>query len=230
MKGKKTRFVKLRRAVLFSSIFLSATLALTAFAAVAEKETIKVPIVASPKGAQGWKLKEWKGKADFEVVEAEASTAFHLKSVSTSMALYKEVKFDIRDYPFLNWSWKAVELPAGGDVRKKSADDQAAQVYVVFPRWPAPVNSRIIGYIWDTTVPAGVSIQSTKSSYTKYIVVRGGNGDLNKWLTEKRNVYQDYKRLFKEDPPKVGSVSVMIDSDDTKTSAESFVGSIYFSK
>lgn len=230
MKGKKSRFVKLRHAGALSALLLSTTLALTAFAAVAEKDTLKVPIISSPKGPQGWKLKEWKGKADFEVVETEASTAFHLKSASTSTALYKEVKFDVRDYPILNWSWKAVALPAGGDVRKKSADDQAAQVYVVFPKWPAPVNSRVIGYIWDTSAPAGLSIQSTKSSYTRYVVVKSGNSGLNKWFTEKRDVYQDYKMLFKEDPPKVGSVSVMIDSDDTKTSAESFVGNIYFSK
>ena len=228
MKGKKALFIK--PVALLFALICTCAVALGASADLPKKDTLNVPIVASPKGAQGWKLKEWKGKADVEVVEAEAGAAFHLRSRSTSTALYKEVKFDIKDYPFLNWRWKVTELPAGGDVRKKTADDQAAQVYVVFPRWPAPVNSRIIGYIWDTSVPAGISLQSTKSSYTRYVIVRGGAADLGKWMTEKRDVYQDYKRLFKEEAPKVGSVSVMIDSDDTQTSAESYIGNIYFSK
>lgn len=189
-----------------------------------------VPIIPSAKGIEGWRVQEWKGRAEFEVVDAEFGKAIHLKSNSNSTALYRDMKFDIKDYPVLHWKWKVTELPKGGDVRKKSADDQAAQVYVVFPRWPAPVNSRVLGYIWDSTVPAGLPVQSAKSSHTKYIVVRSGNHGLGEWFSEKRNVLEDYRRLFREDPPKAGSISVMIDSDDTKSSAESFVGDIYFSK
>ncbi len=211
----------------FSALIIP--LALCAFA-LAEMDVLPLPIAPSSKGVDGWKVQEWKGKADFEVVQTEFGNALHLKSSSTSTALYRETKFDIRDYPVLHWRWKVTELPKGGDVRKRSADDQAAQVYVVFPKWPAPVNSRVIGYIWDTTVPQGLPVQSTKSARTKYMVIRGGSDGLGQWFSEKRNVLEDYRRLFKEEPPKVGSVSVMIDSDDTKSSAESFVGDIYFSK
>ncbi|MBI5642110.1 MAG: DUF3047 domain-containing protein [Deltaproteobacteria bacterium] len=214
----------------FASVLFLLALLPQAWAETPEKDVFRVPITHKDDGADGWKLKEWKGKAKVSVVETEVGAAFHLKSDSTSTALYKEIKFDVSKYPVFNWSWKVTELPKGGDVRKKSSDDQAAQVYVVFPKWPSTVNSRIIGYIWDSTVPAGLTLQSTKSGNTKYVIVKGGPNGLGQWFNEKRNVYEDYKKLFKEEPPKVGSVSVMIDADDTKSSAESYIGNIFFSR
>jgi len=214
-----------------SAAILAALLTLAVFGKGIASSVMTVPIGNPADGPpEGWKVKEWKGMASFSVVEADFGPAIHMKSSSTSSALYKEMKFDIKDYPYLSWQWKVTALPDGGDVRRKDRDDQAAQVYVVFPRFPAAVNSRLVGYIWDSTAPAGLRVQSTKTVNTRYIILRSGPGELGKWLEEERNVYEDYKALFKEEPPKAGSVSVMIDSDDTKGAAESFVGSIVFSK
>lgn len=197
----------------------------------AAKDRLPIPIIKAPNGsAEGWQLKEWSGKAKYEVIDTEAGGALHLSSNATSTALYKDARFNIKDLPILHWKWKAAKLPAGADVRKKNADDQAAQVYVVFPRWPEAVNSRLVGYIWDTSAPAGSIVTSTKTSNVRYIVLRSGEADLGRWLSEQRNVYADYKKLFNEEPPEAGRVSVMIDSDNTKSSAESFVADIYFSK
>lgn len=217
-----------------SLLTLSLMLLLLAFPAAsgALENIIRIPIGKSPSGGapEGWELKEWKGKAEFDVLDTEIGKTIHLKSNSTSSALYRDVKFDILEYPVLHWKWKATKIPGGGDVRERSKDDQAAQVYVIFPKWPATINSRVIGYIWDSTAPAGSFLTSTKTSTTKYVVIRSGNSGLGEWFSEKRNVYEDYKKLFDEEPPEVGRVSVMIDSDDTKSSAESFIGDIYFSK
>ncbi len=191
---------------------------------------IEVPIKPSPQGPpEGWQVKEWKGKADFNVVQEDFGPAIHMKSEGTSSALYKDVDFELKDYPYLSWKWKVAGLPRGADVREKTRDDQAAQVYVIFPRWPAMVNSKVVGYIWDSTAPAGSSVISTKTGNTRYIVLKSGPDGLGSWHSEARNVYEDYRSLFNDEPPRIGKVSVMIDSDDTKSSAESFVGDIRFS-
>ena len=49
-------------------------------------------------------------------------------------------------------------------------------------------------------------------------------------MSEKRNVLQDYRDLFGEEPPKVGGVTLMIDSDDTKSTAESYFDVLRFDK
>lgn len=201
-------------------------------AGAVKEDVLRVEIKKDGSAAipKGWELKEWNGKADFEVVDFEGGSVIRLKSASTSAALSRDMEFDIKDYPVINWKWKISELPKGADVRESKKDDQAAQLYIIFPKWPAAVNSRVVGYIWDTSAPPGTTLTSTKTPTTKYIVIKGGLDGLGRWFAEKRNIYEDYKRLFNEDPPKVGKVSVMTDSDDTKSAAEAFMGDIFFSK
>ena len=100
----------------------------------------------------------------------------------------------------------------------------------MWPRFPREFRSRIIGYIWDTKAPKGLVVKSEKTSTVTYIVVRSGPDELGTWLTERRNVVEDYKRIYGEAPENPGAVSLAIDSDDTNTSAESFFGPIAFTK
>lgn len=203
---------------------------LMAVSALAADGVVRALIPAGESALNGWMVKEWKGKADITVVKTHFGNALHLKSANSSSAIYRAMDVDLKEFPYLNWRWKVTKIPKGADVRKKSADDQAAQVYVVFPRWPEPINSKLVGYIWDSSAPAGLSLHSTKSRNTRYVVVKSGREGLGDWHNEKRNVYEDYRALFKEEPPKAGSVTIMIDSDDTDSTAESFIGDIYFSK
>jgi hypothetical protein len=179
---------------------------------------------------KGWELKEWKGKGEIIIENEDGISFIHLKSSKNSFALHKELNFNIKEYPVITWRWKVSRLPEGADVRNSKTDDQAAQLYIVFPKFPSMINSRLIGYIWETSAPAGSVITSKKNSNTKYIVIQSGKERLGEWLEEKRNVYADYKMLFNEEPPLVGKVSVMIDTDNTKSSAESFFSAIRFEK
>src|SRR5581483_10766109 len=111
--------------------------------------------------------------------------------------------------------WMAVALPKGGNSCAKATDDQAVQIYVVWPRFPEALRSRIIGYVWDTTAPAGTTCRSGKTGTGTYVVVRSGEADLGRWLTEQRNVREDYRRIFGEEPDRPAAVSLSIDSNDT---------------
>jgi len=178
----------------------------------------------------GWKGQNWGSPAyDMTVIEGSPKV-LHLKSQNEGSTIVKEVKIHLKETPILEWQWKAVALPAGGDSRKKAADDQAAQLYVTFPRFPSAVRSRIIGYVWDTTAPEGTIVESEKTSLVTYVILRSGTKDLNRWITETRNVYEDYKRIYGEEPGELGAVSIAIDSNDTKSSAESYIGKILFRK
>jgi len=189
-----------------------------------------------PEGKTGipdeWKGQNWGSpKYDFRIVTQSGRKAIHLKSINDSSTISKEVKVDVKTWPILQWSWQAVTLPKGGDARKSATDDEAAQIYVTFPRFPAAVRSRIISYIWDTTAPVGSVFKSEKTGLVTYIVVRSGPTDLGKWLTESRNVLDDYKKIFGEAPGEdVGAISIAIDSNDTNSTAEAYFGEIFFRK
>ena len=180
----------------------------------------------------GWKAQNWGSpKYDFEIVNDGTHNVLRMLSDGDSSTINKEIKVDCKDFQVLQWNWKVVTLPKGADARKKATDDQAAQIYVTFPRFPAAVRSRVIGYIWDSTAPAGLTIKSQKTGLVTYIVMRSGEADLGKWLTESRNVCEDYRKIYGEDPDeKMEAVSLGIDSDDTKSKAEAFIGEVLFRK
>jgi len=153
-----------------------------------------------------------------------------LTSKKTSFGFKKEIKLSVKEYPYVHWSWQARTLPKGGDVRKGDTDDQAGQLYLLFPRFPAKVNTRILGYLWENETPKGTMGTSTAWSKAKYVVVRDKTDPLGNWHTESRNVYEDYKKLFEEEPPELGSVSVYINSQHTGSEAEIIFGPIYFTR
>ena len=175
---------------------------------------------------QAWGLP----KHDFTVEEDHGRRVLHLRSEGDSSMITKEVKVNLKATPILEWRWKVLTLPTGADARSKHTDDQAAQLYVVWPRFPREFRSRIIGYIWDTQAPQGLVVKSEKTSTVTYIVVRSGPADLGKWLTERRKVVEDYRKIYGEAPDNPSAVSIAIDSDDTNSSAESFFGPIVFTK
>ena len=101
---------------------------------------------------------------------------------------------------------------------------------MVWPRFPEAVRSRIIGYVWDTTAPVGTIVKSEKTGTVTYVVLRSGTAELGKWITERRNVAEDFRKIYGEDPEHPGAVSISIDSNDTNSVAESFMGAIVFKK
>ncbi len=178
-----------------------------------------------------------KPPAGWEIVEKQkpvlidiANEVVNLKSRNSSFGLRKNVRFSVKEFPSLTWKWKAITLPANGDFRASATDDQAAQIYVAFPRFPEFVNTRIVGYLWDNEAPRGSAGTSPAWYNLKCIVIRDKTDALGEWVVEKRDVYADYKMLFDEEPPEVGAVSVYINSQHTKSRAECCFGFIRFEK
>jgi hypothetical protein len=174
----------------------------------------------------GWQLKEKSGKADFAVIKDGDLPAVRFKSANTSFSLQKEVHVNLKKFPVLTWKWKVTKLPVGGDFRKSKTDDQAAQLFLAFSK------TKAIVYIWDTTAPQGTMGNAAVPwpMSIKTVVVRSGTADTGKWFTEVRNVYDDYKKLFGDEPAEVAGVRLQINSQHTETSAESYFANVVFMK
>jgi hypothetical protein len=196
--------------------------------------TPRIDLHVSPDGGSpvpdGWALKEFAGRANVKVEKVGQLFAIHLNSDRASFGLHKDISVDVSQFPYLSWAWRVDQLPPKGDVRQKDTDDQAAQLYVVFPRFPAMVRSQIIGYVWDTTAPAGTVLTSPSNRMAKIIVLRSGRDRLGQWVVETRNVLEDFRRLFGDPPPKAGKISLLINSQNTKSSAESWFAGVVFTR
>ena len=178
-----------------------------------------------------WELSENKGKADLALVPDGDGEALRLRSRSSSYSLQKSVEIDLKKTPFLQWQWKVTELPQGGDFRKEDTNDQAAQLLVVFS-W-GTFKKEVVAYIWDSTAPKGTTGKDPSSSYVPFltvhtVVVESGNTESGRWVTMTRNVAEDYKRLFGHAPDKVVGIRLQINSQHTKSRAESYWRSLTF--
>jgi hypothetical protein len=208
---------------------IAALLLVAAHAARAEDRVVAADFssaVAAGGVPAGWQLSEKSGKADLAVVKDGGLSAVRFRSAKTSFSLQKEVKVDLQQFPILTWKWKVTKLPVGGDFRKSATDDQAAQLFVAFSK------SKAICYVWSSTVPQG-TMQSTSPApfvTVKVVVVRSGMAMASKWVSESRNVYQDYKKLFSSEPPPVSGMRLQINSQHTGTSAESYFAGIAFDR
>lgn len=180
----------------------------------------------------GWSGEAFGRRAEYDfVIEGHTGQRIlHLKSRNEHSSIAKDItgQVNLKETPILKWTWRATILPKGGDLRRKETTDLAAQLYVVWPRFPELIRSRIIGYVWDTTTPVGTIAKSQKTGTVTFIVVRSASADLGKWLTEWRNVSEDYQRIFGESPDDPGAITISIDSNDTHSTAEFFMGPIVF--
>jgi hypothetical protein len=71
-------------------------------------------------------------------------------------------------------------------------------------------------------------VDNAFTDFAKMIVVRSGPADLGRWVQEERNVYEDYKKAFEEEPPMINGVAIMTDTDNTKEAATAYYGDIQF--
>lgn len=171
-----------------------------------------------------WQMKVNHGKPDFSACTDAGQSCVRLKSVKASFGLERGVDIDPGQMPYLSWRWKVTQLPTGGDFRRSSADDQAAQLLVLF------ADRRVITYIWDSTAPKNTaqSASSIPLVHIFAIVCQSGTGDMNRWIDETHNLESDYEKAYGKAPPHVKGLRIQINSQHTGTVAESYFGDVAF--
>jgi hypothetical protein len=159
------------------------------------------------------------------VVLDDGRRVLQLETDGEAMRVGRAIRVELDKTPWLVWEWKAMVLPEGGDVRNPERNDQAARVMIVFE------GMRGIQYVWDTTAPAGTDVEPEEllSIFKRVlVVVRSGAGELGRWSRERRNVHDDYQRLFGVAPPPIKLVGVESHSDDTHSRTAVRFGTVRF--
>jgi len=169
----------------------------------------------------GWKDQSYKGKVSYTLEEGMLKA----HSVKAASGKIKKLSVDVHQYPKLSWSWRIDHTLQREDIRHKSGDDFAARVYVVFPRtffW----RMRAINYVWAAKMPKGSEVPSPYTKNSVIVAVESGEEKAGQLVCEERNIYEDYKRIFGEEPPLLGGVAIMTDTDDTQDEATAWYGDI----
>ncbi len=167
---------------------------------------------------EGWTTKSFKGQTDYRVVEDDGQKVLQAKSQAAASGLVFETEYDPSEYPVLSWRWKIDHILTKGDSRTRSGDDYAARIYVIFPHWFFP-KTKTLNYIWANRLPKEAIQPNAFTSNAMMIAVESGDEKAGQWISVQRNIVDDYRRAFGEEPPNVGAIAIMTDTDNTGESA-----------
>lgn len=177
---------------------------------------------------KGWDRKSFKGETVYTIAQSDGRTALRAESHAAASGRYREIKVDLRQTPFIHWSWRVDNVLNGVDERSKAGDDYPARVYVVVSGGALFWKTRSLVYVWSSGQPVGSNWENAYTGNARQIAVRSGTRDLGRWLTEKRNIRDDFKRLFGDTIDHIDAVAVMTDTDNSGQAAVAWYGDIVF--
>jgi hypothetical protein len=180
-------------------------------------------------------------------VEDDGTIVVKAVSDRSASGLTRAISISPEQFPVIQWRWKVNNVLQKGDVTSKDGDDYPARLYIAFAFDPdkagyldrleyeaarliqgKDIPYRAISYIWGNNAPAGTMIPNAYTDKVMMFVVESGAGKLQQWVTERRNVYQDYQKAFGEEPAMISGVAIMTDTDNTGESAIAWYGDIVF--
>lgn len=181
----------------------------------------------------------------YEVVREGDGWVLRAEAEASASGLYRPLDLDPRVYRVLSWRWKIEGVLARSDPRRRDGDDYAARVYVAFRYDPHAATlwqrSRYgayrllygryppglaLNYVWESRLPVGTVLDNAYTDRAKIVVVRSGPGEAGRWVSETRDLYEDYRRIVGGEPPRIAGIALMTDTDDTGERAVAYYDAI----
>ena len=157
------------------------------------------------------------------------------------------LRVKLSEFPLLRWRWKVSGVVNTADMSKKSGDDYAARVYVMFdyPVAKLSFSTRVklqlatslygqsiptaaLNYVWDNRHAIGTVQANTYTDRARMLVLQSGAVRAGQWVTETRNLADDFRAAFGEEPPDVVAIALASDTDNTGETVTAWYGDVAF--
>jgi hypothetical protein len=185
---------------------------------------------------------------EFAVVEIDGRKALRVEAKQSFGNLVHPVTWTAPTAK-LSWQWRVDDPVPNADLRAKSGDDTALKVCVSFAmpldqvpfverqllkvgqsKTSEPLATANVCYVWDNNLAVGTEIDNAFSRRTRYVVLQTGTANLKQWMSEKRDVNADFKKLFADENQgkvyAVTGVGIGADADNTKARSVGYVANI----
>jgi hypothetical protein len=179
---------------------------------------------------EAWTNQSFGAATRYERVSIEGVPAIRAIGRESASGLYRDTPYRVEEHPWLEWTWRVDQLQEDADIRVKSREDFAAAIFLIFGR-PSMINRDVptVAYVWTSDrLPAGAVVDSPhRPGSVRSVVVRSGGAHLGQWMRERRNVLEDFRRAFGQEPPDaVEIIALFTDNDQTGEPVEAYYGAI----
>lgn len=194
-----------------------------------------------------WVLSRLKRPTRYKLVDHSGRVVVQAHAEASASGLAHPLAVDPREYPLLVWRWKVDALVDGADVTRRDSEDAPVRILVSFAGDidSLPLEERIffdhfrlltgrqlpyatLVYIWENRLARESIIHNPHTSRIRMIVVESGREHLGAWREIARNVREDYRRAFGEEPGMITGVGIMTDTDNTGATIQAYYGDIEF--
>ena len=209
-----------------------------------------VPLPPPPPTPEGWeafKISDKKTPTHYRLVQEGGRTILHAMAAGSASGLTRRAGFSLAEQPIASWSWKVSRLLGGADNSKARTEDAPARLIFAFDGDKSKLgtidqaalylSAKIYGrempyatlmYIWASKAPVGTVIENPHTKRVQMVVASSGPAEVGSWQKLSRNVLEDYRRAFKEEPGRLLTYGVMSDTDNTGEFVEAWYGDIEF--
>ena len=224
---------------------------LVAFA-VSAQQAPEIPRFSAMKPAgvapQEWKpfvLSASKKNTEYMLVTEDGAMVLKATAHGAASALSYKVEFDPHQFPTLSWRWKVAQAIPDANNADVTKEDSPVRVIVAFDGDTSklglkdkvassfaqsssgqPLPYATLMYIWGNKVPLNKVTNSPRTSRIRMLALDVDDQGLGKWHSFTRNLVDDFKLAFGEDPGKVIGIQLLTDTDNTGGDAEAFYGDI----
>jgi hypothetical protein len=216
-----------------------------------ESAPLPAPFSASITGAalpHGWEavsLGQRKKPTQYRLVDDNGTRVLHAEAKDAASGLAQYTVFDIRSAPIVEWSWKTRGPIEGADNRIAAKEDSPARLVFAFDGDKSRLSPfqraifyltrklagrelpyALLEYVWSNDAPVGAVMQHPYTSRVQMIVAASGAAGVGTWQSLRRNIHDDFRRAFGEEPGNLIGVGVLTDTDNTGGYAETWYGDI----
>jgi hypothetical protein len=193
-----------------------------------------------------WLIVRGNKPTSYRVADVDGVAALEAVGVEGGSGMWRKIRVDPQRNPVMEWRWRLPPPAAGsppltvtsraspiarlslgfhGDPDKLDFEDRVKlRLAKALTVHGLPYASLL--YVWMMNEPVDTVIHSPHTERVRMIVVESGPQRAGQWVTIRRNVLEDYRRAFEEEPGDIVGVGLMTDHGDDGSPRSAVYGDI----
>jgi hypothetical protein len=200
-----------------------------------------------PKGWEVAKISDTKKPTEYKFVENDGKVVLEATAAGAASGLAQRMSVDVKEFPRVEWRWKVSRLIESADNSQSGKEDSPVRIIFEFDgdkkrltfgeRAAFSLAESMSGreppfatlmYVWSNKVAVGTVVPNPRTNRVQMVVASSGPAGVGQWQSLSRNVREDYKKAFGEEPGKMLGYGVLTDTDNTGETVTGWYGDIVF--